>query len=596
MTSKISFVKLIREDLKQRVWTTALLAVVFFLAYPAMTMLSIDSIKNSGMPYAQIRDGVKEWIQIYLGFGNYFLMMLSAGAAVLLGVTEFSYLHSREKLDLYHSLPVRRKKWFLTRYLAGLLSFLTVFAICQILCVVIAASGGFLTGAGLKEMAGTALVRIVVFLFLYHITIFAMHFTGKTALAVMGVLILCTYGPAVVILLFSLVELGFYTAILEGMSTRMIMMTSPVGILILLESALDGNLSYLTEALMAVVGIAGTFLLNLWMCEHRHTEGAGRALAFPALERILQFLLVLPASLMIGLGTYGITGTARYGWIFAGFLFGVIVLSGLMEFIYYKDLKMLLRHKISLGVTACAGFLLLGVFLYDFAGYNAYLPKKEEIQAMSVYKSDSLLGMESEQIEVELEGQEGMGHRYEYSKSRMEHMQTEDFDILYELAKEGIANGSGNENSGDNMIIKYILKNGKEVYRRYSIDREVYEKAEDQLYEQEWYREMCFPILAGDTKEWQDRLESFSFYNSNIGVELSKVGKDAKKTFKIYRERFAELSAEEIRNVRAWDEEGHSLYGDINLLIRRDDGFRCNMMGYLINDQFGELWEELINQ
>ena len=47
-----------------------------------------------------------------LGFQNGFIAVIIVLLSLILGVTSFSWLHSRKKVDFYHSLPVKREKLF----------------------------------------------------------------------------------------------------------------------------------------------------------------------------------------------------------------------------------------------------------------------------------------------------------------------------------------------------------------------------------------------------------------------------------------------------------------------------------------------------
>lgn len=372
MTSKISFVKLMQEDFKRRSWVAVFLAVLFFLAYPAAVMMNLDSMMDTGSGVVYTTTEIMHWLKYFLGFDFEMHFALVIAAAVLIGTAEFSYLHSKEQLDLYYSLPIRRKRLFMSGYATGATVFVVILAVSQALTLLVLGMEGMMFRELVYLIAKTMLFRVISFLFLYHLVIFAMEFTGKTVLALMGMLILAVYGPVLVIIFSTLAGIGLYTMTTLDMSWYIIN-TTPIGILYSLGDCLWNGVPYLTQMVLVTLGTVGMFCLDLWMCEHRRTEHAGMSLAFPKMEQVLKFLLVLPGSTVIGFLAYGMAGEGKYTWIFAGFLFGVIVLSILMEFIYHKDMKMILRHKLGLGVTAAVGILLLSVFMFDWIGYNSWL-------------------------------------------------------------------------------------------------------------------------------------------------------------------------------------------------------------------------------
>lgn len=576
MTSKISFIKLMREDLKRRSWLAVFLAVIFFLAYPAAVMMSLDSMMNTDPAFSLFytKAEIQEWVQKFLGFGDMIHLILIMATAVLIAVSEFSYLHSREKLDLYHSLPIRRKKLFLSSYLTGALLFLTVFAASQILCLIIVLTKGILNTEILYMVGKALLIRTAMFLFLYHIAVFAMLFTGNTVLSVLGMLVLGAYGPMIVMLVEAFFSIGFYTA--AGLNIDWYAYTTPLGILISMERRLFYGTPFFTHAVLMLGGIVGIFAVNLWMCEHRQTEHAGMALAFPKIEQILKFLLVLPGAMTISLAACAFTGTEKRVWIFAGFLFGVVVLSLLMEFIYHKDMKMILRHKLGLGITAAVGLLLISCVLFDWFGYNTYLPKKEEIQAMSM---SSGYGIQSGVYE---EGQLADGSWFHGSPyQRMEESETEDFDAIYKLARTGVSMGKWDSYDGSrcDVTVRFVLKNGKEVLRTYTVPCEELEQAEDVLYQSEWYRTMCFPLLGEPEEETAEKVESIEIVTYD-GKEMQVLdGDEAKELFLAYRKELEKMTLEEIR------EENE---GNIHITLKEKNGVYREVNGYPLTKKIAE--------
>ena len=140
MTSKSLFSKLLREDLKRRIWAVALAMIGFFFALPinlALTMEnaqadnfyrynnyeSLDAVQWSS-PEQKAARILELKIQVALDgaeFGNGLLAFLMITTAVVMGVSSFAYLHNKRKVDFYHSLPVRRELFYLVQYMGGFL-------------------------------------------------------------------------------------------------------------------------------------------------------------------------------------------------------------------------------------------------------------------------------------------------------------------------------------------------------------------------------------------------------------------------------------------------------------------------------------------
>ena len=592
MTSRISFLKLMQEDFKRRSWMAALLAVVFFLAYPVAMMISLDNMMNTGIGVVYSVEELQRWVTDFLGAGSYVHFALIIATAAILAAGEFSYLHSREKLDLYHSIPVRRKKLFFSGYLTGALMFLAVFAVCQILCALIVLAKGLLTATVVYEMIKGVFLRIVDFIFLYHMCIFAMLFTGNTVLAAFGMIVLAVYGPMLSVIVNSYLNIGFYTMV--DPVNLYTSYTTPVGILMCLENGISQGTPYLIPTLLTVAGIAVFFAADIWMCEHRKTEHAGLALAFPKVEQILKFLLVLPASLLAGLAAYGLTGTEKRYWMFGGFLFGVVVFSAFMEFVYHKDIKMVLRHRLGLGITAVTGLLLIGCVSYDWIGFNSWLPDQEQIEAMAVCSSGNF-GSSVYQVRMK-ESYDNGSYENEYRNNleRMRDTETEDFGSIYELVREGIQSEDKYQDNCTMIYVKYVLTNGKEVYRCYWVTVESYEKVEDMLYQEDWYREMCYPILA-DTEEYEaenlQRIEVGSWNSDTIVLE----GEQAREVYECYRTELGEMSVNTLRgeeNVLQQESEAEteeSIWNDVTdfyMIFYNKDGMFRQESGYPFGKEF----------
>lgn len=147
MTSKISFFKLMKEDLKRRSWLVALVWVACFILQPMVQMLRLESVMsavNGG--YMEKAYAINTY-RSYVGFENEGLALFVILTAVVVGASGFAFLHSRVKLDFFHSLPVTRKKFFFVQYLSGILMFVVPYTVCSLICMLIGMANGLLTGA-----------------------------------------------------------------------------------------------------------------------------------------------------------------------------------------------------------------------------------------------------------------------------------------------------------------------------------------------------------------------------------------------------------------------------------------------------------------
>ena len=110
------------------------------------------------------------------------------------GISGFSYLHSRKKQDLFHSIPVRREILFLVQQASGFLLWLAPFLGAWILTLLAAAVKGILTGAVWAAAFQGLGLAVLVFLLPYETVILAMLLTGKLLTAVLGMGVFFLYG------------------------------------------------------------------------------------------------------------------------------------------------------------------------------------------------------------------------------------------------------------------------------------------------------------------------------------------------------------------------------------------------------------------
>ena len=93
MISKISYIKLIREDIRHRGWLAALSGVLLFLSMPVYTLIYLDS-------YSEDPEVLKEFADTFSGFINgynsAFLIILIGILAFAVGISGFQFMHKKD--------------------------------------------------------------------------------------------------------------------------------------------------------------------------------------------------------------------------------------------------------------------------------------------------------------------------------------------------------------------------------------------------------------------------------------------------------------------------------------------------------------------
>ena len=519
MTSKISYHKLIGYDIRHRGWLAALNAVVLFLGMPVFTWLYLDgTLENAGAASApaQVAAENLRWArEVFPGFLNGNMLNLMAAAilafAVLAALTGFGYLHSREQLDFYHGLPVRRGQWFAVRWLSGILVFLVPYAVCAGLTVAVGAAYGIMTPHAAAESACAAAGAILAYMVIYHTAVLASVLTGQTVTGLLAAVAIAVY-PTVVFSLASYLKGTFfeaYTGTEAALSDVLMELASPIGLFNRLTLGLRGADAGAAVFLAAVA--AAVILLAAAFAVYRiyPSESAGNPLAFPRTAAVIKVLVCVPAAVFSCFFIKSFMGIQGTKWILALSLLAAVLICAVIEFIYQQDLRMLLRGWRSSLISVAGVLILLSVYQFDLFGYDTWLPKEEKVESVS-FRPESFWGY-FEYADL-LSSNGGDTSRVGFAGAGDE----EGKELLLELAGEGVGNldqgitpealnyapvGSEMEEEYINTVFSYEMKNGRKVTRIYCLERGDVLDALETLSEDEDFRRELFPIFRTETDE-----------------------------------------------------------------------------------------------
>ena len=385
MTSRISLSKQLRANMKNRIWSLAAVLVVLFLNLPVaaaalVTQERQNTVEGLADELARQRADLM-MADSFLGIvrdGWSFYMFL----AFMLAVSGFSYLYRARETDFYHSLPVTRRELFRTSYLTGALFFLVPYALNLAAAAVIVRMR---IGAALDlfELLRAASVHAVYFLLIYSLGITAVMLTGNALAGILGSMVLLVYGSAAGGLFDLLADAYLVTRLSdEALLGKILSCMAPSGLYV--QAVYSVN-----TGLYLAAGLAGALLLTLAarkLYSARSLECAGRAMAFRRTEPFLKFFLSIPAALFSGLLFYQIMGAD--GWALFGVLFAGILACCVIEIIYHGDFRRLFARPLVTILSLAASVGLLLVFRLDLAGYDRYVPAKEDVAGVTVLIPD----------------------------------------------------------------------------------------------------------------------------------------------------------------------------------------------------------------
>jgi len=575
MISKISFSKMVLSDSKCRLWLFIIMMIGFLLVLPLFGEMYL------GQQQARMMSGgttLKETIQgltYWLATNSFFMGMGVISGAVICAFSGFRYLYKKTKVDIFHSVPVKREKLFLVQYVSGLVIFAIPFVLSYLLMIVVCALNGVLTDEIARILLSSVGYGMLDFILYYNVAILAVVLTGKMLVGVLGMLVLWGYMPVLCVLISGLYERFFSTYYVVDFGQRIsdwLLYLSPVTL-----HALRGDLGSMYSSsnifgqpwvtmLFTIIFIIATFVGALYLYRKRPSEAAERSMAFARTMPVIKVLLTIVAAIGSGMFFETIAGSNYDAWFFVGLILGLVFAQGLIEVIYTGDIRKVFVGKKSFAIAAACVLLIVMVFRFDLLRYDRYRPNPDRVETVGI----SIGG-----VDDMVSYRDGSKNEYvDATTYRLKYGKIEDIPAIYEIVDEGIKNGKklkggqniygemlgGDENS-EAVAICFKFSDGKKVYRSYQIDTDKMRPAIEQIYALESFKEVEYPIFQLDVKEIE-RLyvrESFETRGSGGKIQIE----DYAKVIEAYKA--------DLRKLKLEDVETDEMIGEIEYEIRIDD-------------------------
>lgn len=517
MTSKISYFKFIRENIRRRSWLAAVSAILIFSVQTLWTSIRIESLLADSYYSLDLADNtsLSTWVNttfpgLFNGYSFRPFAILIILLALCCAVSSFSYLHKTEETDFFHSLPLKRGQLFFISYSGGLLIFLLPYLLASIATL----SVSFAMGIGAYIPLGQCLFAmfgcILGFFIFYNTSILAMMLTGKLISGVLASLVCFVYIKMISQLFGSLPSLFWdtYHANANALSYQIARFLSPLSIYsnLLTQTAFtEKNMSSSTVLLSLVIALVYSAVvggLAYFFYLIRPSEASGNALSHPHISGWIKCFATVPAALTIGLFFSTFFGNVSPGWTILISMLSVVILCGITEFIYHTDLRQIIKGKGSslFSVLCVAGILC--ILHFDLFGFNTWIPEKNDLKSISV-TANSFSNYFSDP------------YMYEPTKytDPLDHtgFQITDPSSVLTLAKEGIENYKKGlrtesivtENVPDYMMIsiRFTKKLGQPIYRDYVVSKNSFLNTLETVCKNENYRKELFPVFRLDTEK-----------------------------------------------------------------------------------------------
>jgi hypothetical protein len=368
----------------------ALLALLMFIAFPMILMIGMTTAQNN----TEVVYTAEKWISAYTRYITVICLIITPLTLVfvtVIAVSQFSYLHQKRSVDLFHALPVGRVPMLLGRYCAGMTTLfvpiLFNFAVASIIgfCYGIEAQYSFTSVA--IQMLWLMLMSAAALTF----SVFMAVCTGTTFDMVISIL-----GINVAYPLLVLVTSTFASQLLPGLNMNfsqnytVLTALSPfvAAFMPFINSRDSGNDSQSMNTIyggflvwwivLTLILLAGAILLY----RKRKSECAESNFAFPIPKVVIRFMITAVAGL--GFGLILQATTTNLSSFFIGLTAGSLAAHIVVEVVYSRGFQQIRRSFVHYGIFAAAFLVLYGVLATGCFGYDTRLPSADQVESIGV--------------------------------------------------------------------------------------------------------------------------------------------------------------------------------------------------------------------
>lgn len=567
MTSRALFSKLLMDEMKRKICVAVVSLLGALLLGPIVLLLQYENNET----YIQIPQELTQ-VMIDALRPSAVDIVLTMSIAILLALTSFAYLFSKKKIDLYHSIPIKREKLFFVSYLSGIIIYLSVYFIQTVTVIMVAVTKGFFTNEAKLIYLHAIVGNVIYFLLIYHVTIIAVMLTGNllVSMAATGVFLFYGLVASEILYCYSSTYFSTYSSYYhtEGEALRSLPFISPLASYAYYVNSCSeySNVTAGQQAfhlMITVIIAAAFFVIALLLYKKRPSEAAGKAIAFKRTEAVISIFIVILVAMCGSIIFESMQANSMGNWFWFGLILAGVVCHCMMEIIYQFDFKAFFNHKrqllACLFITALIGI----IYRQDLLGYDSYLPREDRIKSVSVVFTNIDNDMSSFLFE-NIENGVVNGRYVDRYSNQLKQTSFDNIHAVYALGKLGVEqiNVLRGQNSNNytpiNLLgrgsadlveetdvtpltyqIRYTLNNGRAVYRSYAVKVESARTALAEIYDSEEYKEASYDILPMIEQNVFKRVEVYDVWGDK---QLSLNGAEMQRFLNVYERDLRKLS------------------------------------------------------
>ncbi len=448
MTYKNSFLTSLKENAKRRNWVVILTFIAYMIYFPITTLLMGLAQQNSFHGDSPVASDY----YIFQSANDLFYLGIHAGSMILVACVAlfsafqgYGFLHNKQKLDFYESVPVNKTKRFFAIYCNGFIMFMVAYLSQLLLTLLITMLFQPLTWSIISSGFMGFLSNLVVFFMCYNLFILSMVLTGNIVIAGVAAIVLSSYEIAIRYLVIAFCQMFLDKFAYQTEDVILNTYTSPIYAL--------GQINY-----WSLLGCGlGALGLAYYAYSIRKVDACNKAVAFPKLRVALKIAITIPVGLCVAVVLYSMTRSNNVS-LYIGVVIGSILIHMLFEAIYAGDVKGCLKNLPHMAAVLIIGIGILLGYQSDVFGYDSYVPKESQVESVAIS------GISFNHSWIDFKQVDQYGYWYESPMEIIEdNMFVTDVAPVLELAS---LPGNQDDLSNCNTVeVMYRMKNGSVKYR-----------------------------------------------------------------------------------------------------------------------------------
>lgn len=544
MTSKTSLFNwgIFKSTLKRNLWGSVLFAILLFMSTTLVALFSID-------PSDDWRKISRSGVSLILSEQYLLLPMVMAFIIPsVVALLVFRFVHSKRASVFVHGLPVSRTANYTSTVLAAITLMAAPVVVNGLIMAVLSCTvySEFFTLSSCFVWMGMNLATVFM---MFSVASISAMLTGNSfaMIALNGLFHLV--GLILTGSLSALLSTFLYGFSNESAREMLHTVQSWNMVYFMAESA--DNMNHMTAGefnwniFLWLMAISAVFYVLAWfLYKKRRMETAEDVAAFSCLNPIYKYALTL----FTALGAFGLFGQQIYYHPLLP-----VTITLILSFIVYFAVEMMLRKSLKIWsswkgyavfLAGFAGLMCFVIFTGVF-GYETRVPSADDIEKVAVYeyyyRDEKPWLLDEAVIECAVDAQKRLTE-----KSRI---------VDFPGQKQGYYSG---------LNIRYSLKNGREMIRRYDVtDKELFDISE-RLFKSQQYKKQTLELFSADGKD---------IYEINLaGRNITVSGNDADELYKALKADVLQIDYSQYTGC-SWDtsvnidyvEKGGSEYDDRQL-------------------------------